>query len=165
MEVTAPSPKRNRSAWYLNISKCEGSSALTIIYKNTKGHIAPFSKKNKIPWGTPNKCEYVLTKDKDCGGTYGEFKFTTKRRETEKFREDGLNSFEDGVSNFSKKITSMIVLKQQKLLSMYLTLLPHSVGFEHHREGLHHDEGILVDNGEDNLSIDDLVNNGGSIDE
>ena len=118
MEQSSGSPssissrRNNRSAWFLNISKCEGSSEITINYKNTKGIVAPFSKSKsnanvKIAFGTPEKCDLVVSKDKD--ETYETLVFTSKRKETARFRVDTLNSFEGGVNYFSKKITSLVV--------------------------------------------------------
>ena len=113
----------------------------------------------KRPFGTPVKCEYVVTRNDD--ETFDEFRFSSKRRESGNFRVDSLKRYEGGVHNFSKKITSMIVEKKHKLIALYLTLLPHSVGFVHHREGLHTAEGFLVDR-DDDLPIDELVENGGT---
>ena len=166
--MSSLAPKRNRSVWFITISKCDGTAEIVINYKNTKGTIAPFSKSKsnasvKIPWGTPNQCNYLVTQKGN--EKFGEFKFTTKRREVEKFREDSLNSFEGGVNSFSKKITCLIVEKKQHLLATYLTLLPHTAGFVHHREGLHTEDGFLVDAGDDDLKIGDLERHGGSIDD
>ena len=97
MEQSSGSPssissrRNNRSAWFLNISKCEGSSEITINYKNTKGIVAPFSKSKsnanvKIAFGTPEKCDLVVSKDKD--ETYETLVFTSKRKETARFRVD-----------------------------------------------------------------------------
>ena len=118
------------------------------MYKNTKRVVAPYSKSKsnciiKIPWGTPIKCDYLVSR---IGGeSVGEFKFSTKRREVEHFKERALNSFGGGVHPFSKRVTALVVEKKQILLALYFSLLPHSAGFVHHREGVHTDEGFLVD--------------------
>ena len=98
--LSSPAPKRNRSVWFITVSKCEGTSEIVINYKNTKGTIAPFSKSKsnanvKIPWGTPTQCKFLVTQKGN--DKFGEFSFTTKRREVEKFREQSLNSFEDNL--------------------------------------------------------------------
>ena len=162
----SPSMRRNRSAWFLTISKCSDINEVTINYKNTKGQAAPYSRSKtssivKIPWGTPIKCEYIITKKE--GETFGEFKFTNKRRETEMWREDALNSFEWDVNSFSRKIASMIVEKKQKLLAIFLTLLPHSLGFVHHRPGLHSEEGFITGDLDESHSSDHIVKNGGTL--
>jgi hypothetical protein len=166
--LSSHAPKRNRSVWFLTVSKCEGTSEIVINYKNTKGTISPFSKSKsnaivKIPWGTPNQCKFLVTQKGN--EKIGEFIFTTKRREVEKFKEHSLNSFEGGVNSFSKKITCLIVEKKQHLLAVYLTLLSHTVGFVHHREGLHTEDGFLVEAGDDALKICDLEKNGGSMED
>ena len=141
----SPSSMRIRS---LLVTKVGDVNNLSIGYKNTYGDFGEFScsKSNsriKIPWGTPVKCEFVLARDGE--ETIGEFKFTSKRRSEEKFKASLLNSLEGGVNPFSKRIAAMIVNNHEELLSMYLSLLLHTVGFSMHREEIHSVQGILMD--------------------
>ena len=63
------------------------------------------------------------------------------------FKESVLNNlnFGHGVSNSAQKLTSMVIEKKQKLLSHFLTLLPHTEGFVHHRDQYHDFNGFLAD--------------------
>ena len=155
-------PKRARNAWFLKVTKIDGIAELTIMYKNTKQYVAPFSKTKssniKIPWGTPVKCTYLATQDGE--DLVGEFQFHTKRHDRENFKESVLNSFEGGVNMFSKRITALIVERKQHLLAIYLSLLPHSFGFIHHREGYHNADGLPIDSGFDTTEFE---KNGGSL--
>ena len=165
--LATPSPKRVRNAWFLKITRVGGVAEMTVMYKNTKNRVYPFSKSKpndpiKFPWGTPVQCDYLVAKvDEE---SQGEFKFYSKRKDVEPFKESSLNSFEGGVNLFSKRVTALIVEQKQKLLSKYLSLLPHSVGFVHHREGFHTDEGFLLDRGDEVESVEDeIIQNGGSM--
>ena len=163
--VLGPGPRRHRSAWHMQVTKTEGVAKVTLMYKNTKGRIAPYSKSTsnatvKYSWGTPINCEYQATKsDLD---TIGQFKFTSKKNDTVLFKEKDLNSFEGGTTNFSKRVAALVVDSKQSLLAKYLSLMVHCKGFIHHREGIHSDEGFLVDvQGQEEI----LVELGGSLED
>ena len=157
-------PKRIRNAWFLKVTKIDGTAEMTIMYKNTKQFVAPFfqskSPNIKIPWGPTVKCMYLVSKVEE--DFVGEFQFHSKRHDTEKFKESSLNSFEGGVDMFSKRVTALIVEKKQSLLAIYLSFLPHSVGFIHHRVGYHTAEGLPIDD-VGGFDTNEFEKNGGSL--
>ena len=57
----------------------------------------------------------------------------------------------------------MMTNKQEALLAIYLSLLPHTVSFSHHREHVHSSEGFLIDSS--GLTQGDIVKPGGSLEE
>jgi hypothetical protein len=161
-----PDAKRPRNAWFLRVTKILGTAQLEIGYKSTRGDESPFSNSKpgtaaKVPFGPPVKCEYSRKKVGD--DDVGEFKFTNKRRETALFRESVLNNFNvsNGVNILSKRITSLVVDKKQKLLALFLSLLPHTSGFVHHREEFHDENGFSLDGS--GIQEGDLINNGGTL--
>ena len=161
---TSPSAKRPRSSWFLRVTTIDDISQFEIGFKNTRGDISSFSKSKaspKTPFGPPCKVEYLMKKIVDEES--GEFKFTNKRRETVPFMESQMNNFnvDGGVNGFSRKITSLIVEKRQKLLAMYLSLLSHTDNFVHHREEYHDQNGFLLDGS--GIQEKDLEQNGGML--
>ena len=158
-------PKRPRSFWYLKVTEVGHAFEMPIMYKNTRGSISPFSKSGntrlKIPWGTPIACDFIEPKNPEDMG--GEYKFSNRRRDTEIMKETLFSSFEGGINPFVKEISSLILAKKQKILGLYLTHLTHSVGFVHHREGIHSPEGILIEKFDD--LVRELCGLGGSLEE
>lgn len=154
----SPSPRRPRSAWFLFVTKVDDKYELHVGYKNSKGGVSEYScsKSNasvKIPFGCPVMCEYILTRDGD--ESFGEFQFTSSRREVMKLKLSHLNCFEGGSNAFSKKITSMVIDKNEALMAQFLTLLSHSQGYVLHREEIHTDDGEYL---EDLIEVDGLLN-------
>ena len=161
----SPKAKRPRVSWFLRVIKILDTYQFEIGYKNVRGEVSAYSKTKsapKIPFGPPVKCEYFLRKSVD-GETMGAFHFTNKRRESAVFYEPLMNCFnvEGGVNDFSKKMTSMIMEKKQKLLAFYLSLLSHTRDFVHHREELQDKNGFMID--DDGIQERDLQINGGCL--
>ena len=164
-----PKSKRTRISWFLRVTTVEGVSQVTIGYKNTRGCVSSYTKSTaypKIPFGPIAKSEYSQRKV-EGGEVVGVFKFTNKSRETALLNEpfmNNLNSGNDGnVDEFSKKITSMIIDKKQKLLAQYLSVLSQSSGFVHHRDEFHEKTGFLSDGTE--IQERDFNSAGGSLSE
>ena len=159
-------PKRPRYSWFLSVNKVEGIAELSIGYKNSKGEVAPFSRSKaganvKIPWGPPVKCEYLVKRDGE--EVFGEYTFTNRRKDEFKVTDGYFYSFAGGINPFSQRISSMIVDKREVLLALYLSLMPYTVGFAHHREEVHSVDGFLLDGS--GLNKDDVVKKGGSMEE
>ena len=160
-----PKAKRPRNSWFLQMTKVLGIYQFEIGYKNTRGNVSSYSKSKtspKIPFGPPLKCEYYMKKNSDMED-YGVFNFTNKRRESAAFTESTMNNFNCGITEFSKKITSLIVEKKQKLLALYLSVLPHANGFVHHREESQDRNGFMLDGV--GIQEKDLKINGGSLED
>ena len=132
---------------------------LEIMYKNTRNEQRPFSKSSsdtfKSLFGSPIKCE--LIQKKIAGEETKLFKFTNKRREAHSFTVNLFNSFSIGesVTDFSRRITNMIVSGRLNVLALYLSILPYSTGFVHHRAESHTNDGLCVDGS--GIQIKDLL--------
>ena len=137
-----------RAAWFIYVTKTKDVYDVHIGYKNSTGDVSEYcptpNASVKIPFGTPVKCEFIVTREAE-ESSLGEFQFTSKRREIKKFKLSQLNCFEGGDNAFSKKITKMVIDKNEEQLAKFLSLLPHSSGFSMHRAELHSDHGELLE--------------------
>ena len=144
-----PSPKRARISWFLKPYKISNDYELTLMYRNSKNIVAPYSKSAqnspvKVPWGTPMKCEFQISRDKS-GKSVGEFVFVNRKKQDVICGESSLYGFDGGRNRFQKRVVSLIVDGKQTLLSLYLSLLTHSSGFPHHCMGIHSSEGFIIE--------------------
>ena len=161
--------KRPRISWFLRVTTVEGVSQVTIGYKNSRGCVVSYTQSRhhpKIPFGPIAKAEYSEKKTEE-GEVVGVFKFTNKSRQTALLDQSFLNNLNSGndgnVDEFSKKITSLMVAKKQKLLAQYLSVLSQSSGFVHHRDEFHEENGFLSDGTE--IQARDFYLAGGSLPE
>ena len=162
---SSPSCRRPpRSAWFIYVTKTNDEYDIHIGYKNSTGDVSEYcptpNSTVKIPFGTPVKCEHLVTRDSES--TVEELQFTSKRRDVKKFKISQLNSFEGGDNLLSKKITSMVMDKKEKQLAHFLSLLPYSAGFSMHRADLHSKFGELLDDlidGDKNIEDDENLLN------
>ena len=148
----------------MTVTKVNKVYELTIMYRNTRGLVSPFSKSKqndhiKIPWGTPTMCEYILPTGEEEG--CGSFVFNSRRRDSAKFSLSEFSSFEEGKNMFAKQVAGMIVDGKQSLLALYLACMVHSSEFVHHREGFHTSEGFQLQGYDEVLSS--VVKFGGSL--
>ena len=166
--VVSSAAKRPRISWSLRIKRFNNSNLeLEIMYKNTRNEQRPFSKSSsdilKSLFGSPIKCE--LIQKKIAGEETTLFKFTNKRREAHSFTVNLFNSFSIGesVTDFSRRITNMIVSGRLNVLALYLSILPYSTGFVHHRAESHTNDGLCVDGS--GIQEKDILVVGGNLDE
>ena len=95
--VVTTKAKRPKCSWFLFPSKVVRTYQVDIIYKNSKGDVGSYSSSPKtatikIPWGPPQKCEFVTKKSGN--EVISQFKFTNRRRETALLDEIILNNLE-----------------------------------------------------------------------
>ena len=89
-----------------------------------------------------------------------QFKFTNSRFDTASFDEEIFYSIETGANSFTQKVSSLY-LKDQNLLTAYLSVIQFSADFVHHRDLLHNDDGFLIDG--TGIQVANLEAKGGSL--
>jgi len=160
--------QRPMNAWFLFSSKVDGVYQFNIGYKNSRNvfggySTSPQNEVNKIPWGSPVRCDFVVKRSKE-NDVVRMFKFRNAKLESASFDLLIFNMKVGGdMSNFSDKVISLCVEQKEKLLALYLTLSSHSLGFNHHREFIHTEKGVRVDG--DGPNLEDILKLGGSIEE
>ena len=157
---------RPSNAWFLFSSKLNSIYQIDIGYKNSRGKFGGYSSSpqnevNKLPWGSPNRCEFVLKRSKE-DNLVRKFKFRNVKQESASFDMVIFNMKIGGhESEFSNKVNSMCIQQKEKLLALYLTLVSHSESFVHHKVSIHDEMGFQIDGSGPTLS--DLSELGGSI--
>lgn len=160
--------QRPMNAWFLFSSKVDGVYQFNIGYKNSRNvfggySTSPQNEVNKIPWGSPVQCDFVVKRSKE-NDVVKMFKFRNAKLESASFDLLIFNMKVGGdMSNFSDKVISLCVEQKEKLLALYLTLSSHSLGFNHHREFIHTEKGVRVDG--DGPNLEDILKLGGSMEE
>ena len=115
----------------------------------------------KPPWDPPVSCEYTVVRRNDVDTEY--FKFLSRRGDNQHLPVKRLNNLFAGESDFTRRCTAMIVDSRKELLGLYMTLLPHSKGFSHHRPDLHNELGMRLDG--KGITVNILIQKMGGIEE
>ena len=166
MLVVTSKAKRPKNAWFLFASKIDDINRIEIGYRPGTGGRGYFSASNqqasiKVPWGPPTLCKFQLRSEGE--DTKSEYVFNNARNESAAFDEAIFSAFEVGKSSFANRLVTMAVSKKKSLISMYITLAQHSLGFIHHKESMHNSYGFAIDGS--GISSDDILKAGGSADE
>ena len=146
--LSKKAPVRSRNSWFFLLTYLDNIFEFSLGYKYSDQTVTFFSaaKRNSVvkpPWDPPVQCQFRITSDKQVQTEW--FRFENKHGSNQHLNVSLLNNLFPGESDFGRTCTSMVVNKKQELLALYMTLLPHSKGFSHHREDLHHASGIRVD--------------------
>ena len=158
-------PVRPRNCWFFVITQVEGTYEFNLGYKYADGTVSFFSTARrgaviKPPWDSPTSCQLRIHKN-DKGEDVEYFRFLIKSGENQNFKASQLNNLFAGENAFARKCTSMVIEKKHELLANYMTLLPSSAGYSHHRSAIHSDNGVRVDM--TGVTEQDLVDNKGSL--
>ena len=157
---------RPMNAWFLFSSKIDGIYQYNIGYKNSRNvfggySTSPQNEVNKIPWGSPVKCEFLIKRSKE-NDIVKMFKFRNAKLQSVCFDLVIFNMKVGGdMSEFSDKVISLCVEQKEKLLALYLTLASHSMGFNHHREFIHSEKGVRLDG--EGPTLENILELGGSL--
>ena len=162
--ISKAAPVRSRNSWFFLITQLEGTFEFSLGYKYSDKTVSFFSaaKRNSVikpPWDPPVKCQFRVTSGKE--GQIQWFRFENKHGGNQHLKISLLNNLFTGETDFARMCTSMVINKKPELLAMYMTLLPHSKGFCHHREDLHQPNGIRKDG--EGIEEQGLQLNGGSL--
>ena len=164
MIVITSKAKRPKNAWFLFSTKVAQKFQIEIGYRPQTGGRGCFSSSHqsapvKVPWGPPTVCPFNIRRNGD--DSINEYLFINERNESAAFDEVILSSFEVGKTPFANKMVSLGVKNKKKLLSLYITLAQHSLGFVHHKESHHDVYGLMLDGS--GIGIEDVIKEGGSL--
>ena len=162
---TSSKAHRVRTGWFLVVVDVEGmGKELHVGWKFYDGKIGLFTTspktcKTKSPWGCVMDCSYenVLNENKE---PVDYLLIQNRSFQKKGFKVSEMNPFLWTVNDFTTLIHGLRCEGKLRLLSMYLALLPKSIGFTQHKEGVNDDLGFKADNSA--VTEQMLEENGGS---
>ena len=167
IKMAAPPTIRPRNAWFFVITDLAGRMEFSLGYKYADSSVTFFSAAGrsaeglKPPWDPPVSCQYVVAQRSGVEKEF--FKFLSAKGDNQHMPVKTLNNLFAGESDFSRRCTRMIIDSNKELLGLYMTLLPHSKGFSHHRPDLHNDLGMRLDG--KGITVNSILEKGGAIEE
>ena len=157
---------RPRTAWFPVILRVEaGIMEVHLCWRYSDTSIGLFSSADKRSpsrpaWDYVKEC--ALKKQKNAKGEeHDYFVFRNRRHEQRGFRADEVNPVLWALNDFTSKIIDMRTKSEEKLLTMYLSLLVNSENFRTELEDLHDPDGFRLDG--TGISVIDLEGVGGTL--
>ena len=159
---------RVRTGWFVILADVPGSGVeMHLGWKFYKGEVGMFSAAGsrgpkRPPWGSLIDCSLV-TEQNGRHETDNFFKFQNRSMEKRQFKLAEMNSFFWEVNEFTSSICEMRQTGREKLLALYLGLMPKSSKFSGHKVGVFDDQGFRLD--KSGVTEETLKENGGSAEE
>ena len=160
---------RVRKGWFLVLADVEAGSGIELHlgWKYYNGDVGLYSSAGsksptRPPWGSVNDCSFV-TEQNGCQETQACLKFQNGSYVKKMFKFEEFNSFFWEVNEFTSNLFELRQTGKDKLLAVYLALMPKSKRFNNHREGVYDDLGFRLD--KTGVTEEVIEENGGSLDE
>ena len=160
---------RVRTGWFFILADVNAGSGIEMHlgWKYYKGDVGLYSatgssSPSRPPWGSVHDCSFG-TELSGRQETHDVFKFQNGSYLKKNFKLVELNSFFWEINDFTSQICELRQTGKDKLLALYLGLMPKSRRFNNHREAVFDDLGFRLD--KTGVTEEVLKENGGSLDE
>ena len=164
---TSSKAHRGRTSWFIIIVDVKGTKEMHLCWRYYDGRVGLFSSvgnscKTRPGWGPVIDCSFE-TLQNGRKETHDYYKFQNRSFEKKSFKIDEWNNFLWEVNDLTNSMFEMRQAGKEKLLALYLSLMPKSKLFSNHKEGVLDNNGLRID--KTGVTEDSLKESGGSVEE